>query len=130
MIHFLTLDEVTTLHDHYVAEFGGSLGIRDDRLLESAVYRPQVSYGGKDLYRSVFDKAAALFHGILFDHPFVDGNKRAALMCSVAFLKRNGCTFEAPDKELVAFPLAVEQTRPELIEIASWFKKHGSKKRG
>lgn len=127
MTKYLTVDEVVAIHDHYVKKFGGALGIRDGGLLESAVFRCQTSFGGNDLYQTIFDKAAAIFHSMIFDHPFVDGNKRAAMMSAISLLVRNGHDFRATDEELVAFPLAVEKTRPEISKISSWFKKHCKK---
>lgn len=129
MTKYLTSEEVIAIHDHFVKKFGGTLGIRDDGLLESGVYRCQVVYGGKDLYRNIFEKAAAILHSMIFDHPFVDGNKRAAIISASSMLMRNGYNFEATDDELVAFPLAVEKTRPEISEIAVWLKKHCRKAR-
>lgn len=127
MTKYLTVNEIVSIHDHYVKKFGGSLGIRDDGLLESAVFRCQTSFSGNDLYETIFDKAAAIFHSMIFDHPFIDGNKRAAMMSAISLLVRNGYDFKETDAELEAFPLAVEKTRPEISEIASWFKKHSKK---
>lgn len=127
MTKYLSVEEVVAIHNHFVAKFGGALGIRDDGLLESAVFRCQASFGGNDLYETIFDKAAAILHSMIFDHPFIDGNKRAAIMSAFSVLARNGYDFKATDEELVAFPLAVEKTRPEISEIAVWLKKHSRK---
>ncbi|MCL5431924.1 MAG: type II toxin-antitoxin system death-on-curing family toxin [Patescibacteria group bacterium] len=123
----LSVSDVVELHDRYVEMFGGTLGIRDDNLLDSAVFRCQASFGGEDLYVTIFEKAAALLHGIIFDHPFVDGNKRAALFSADRLLFLNGYKFSATNDEAANFPLFVERTRPEIAEIASWFKKHCQK---
>lgn len=128
MTKYLSVEEVVTLHDHLVAKFGGALGIRDDGLLESAVFRCQASFDGNDLYQTIFDKAAAVLHSMIFDHPFVDGNKRTAVVSALSLLVRNGYNFAVTDAELVAFPLAVEKTRPEISEIANWLKKHCRKR--
>lgn len=120
----LSVSDVIRIHDTYVEMFGGALGVRDDDLLDSAVFRCQASFGGEDLYPTVFEKAAALFHGIIFNHPFVDGNKRAALFSADRLLFLNGYEFTATNNEAAQFPLFIEQTRPEISEIASWFKKH------
>ncbi len=127
MTKYLTVNEIVSIHDHYVKKFGGSLGIRDDGLLESAVFRCQTSFGGNDLYETIFDKAAAIFHSMIFDHPFIDGNKRAAIMSAISLLVRNSHDFKATDEEIEDFPLVAEKTRPEISEIASWFKKHSKK---
>ena len=123
----LSVFDVVQIHDTYIKMFGGSLGIRDDNLLDSAVFRCQASFDGKDLYATVFEKAAALFHGIIFDHPFADGNKRTALFSAVRLLYLNGYEFTALNNEAAAFPLFVENTRPDISEISIWFKKHSVK---
>ena len=123
-MRYPSLLDVIRLHDRYVQMFGGSLGIRDSNLLDSAVSRCQASFGGEDLYDTVFDKAAAMFHGILFDHPFGDGNKRTALFSAVRFLFINGHEFVATNLEAEEFPIIVEKTRPPISEIAKWFKSH------
>ncbi|MBI3559039.1 type II toxin-antitoxin system death-on-curing family toxin [Candidatus Gottesmanbacteria bacterium] len=127
MTKYLTVEEVVTIHNHFVKKFGGVLGIRDAGLLESAVFRCQASFGGNDLYETIFAKAAAILHSMIFDHPFVDGNKRAAIMSAFSLLVRNGYDFKATDKELEAFPLAVEKNRPEISEIAKWLKTHSKR---
>lgn len=127
MTAYPTLAEVVFAHDDLIAKFGGSLGIRDDGLLESAVFRCQATFGGADLYQTIFDKAAAIFHSIIFDHPFIDGNKRTAVTSATILLERNGWRLIASQDEVVAFPLAVEKTRPEIAEIAAWLRKHSRK---
>lgn len=126
-MNYLSVSDVILIHDTYVKMFGGRLGTRDDNLLDSAVFRCQTSFGGEDLYPTVFEKAAALFHSLIFDHPFVDGNKRTALFSADRFLFLNGYEFIASNNDAEKFPLFVEQTRPEISEIASWFKKHCKK---
>ena len=91
-----------------VEKYGGSHGIRDIGLIQSAVARPQSSFGGEDSIRRIFDKAAALFHSLMFNHAFVDGNKRTAMVSTARFLFMNGYELEASQKEFVAFPLKVE----------------------
>lgn len=121
---YLTRHDVITLHDLYVELFGGSLGVRDEKLLDSAISRSQASYGGEDLYKTVYEKAATLMHGILFNHPFIDGNKRTALFSASRFLYINGYELDMTNAEAVAFPLAVAKTRPDIGEMAKWFKNH------
>lgn len=84
-VRFLTLDEVLAIHDRLIARFGGSAGIRDRGLLESALYRPQTGY-----YDDLLGMAAAMFESLLMNHPFVDGNKRVAFFATDVFLRLNG----------------------------------------
>lgn len=123
---YLTVEEVVVIHDRYVEQFGGSLGIRDHNLLESAVLRCQSGFGGEELYKTSFDKAAAIFHGILFNHPFIDGNKRTALFSASRFLYINGYELNMTNKEAESFPLFIEETRPQISEISSWLRFHSA----
>lgn len=127
MIKYPTLSEVIFAHDDLIGKYGGALGIRDDGLLESAVFRCQATFGGVDLYRTIFEKAAAILHSVIFDHPFVDGNKRTAVTSAAMVLEKNGWRLVASQDELMSFPLAVEKARPEISEIADWLKRHSQK---
>jgi len=84
-IRFLSVDEVLAIHERLVSRFGGTAGVRDLGLLESALYRPQTGY-----YRDLAETAAALFESLLMNHPFVDGNKRVAFFAADVFLRLNG----------------------------------------
>lgn len=110
-----------------VEEYGGSHGIRDLGLIQSAIARPQSSFGGEDLYPNIFDKAAALFHSLMFNHAFVDGNKRTTIVSTARFLSINGYELEVDEKEFVAFPLRVENKHLDIEEISKWLEKHSKK---
>ncbi|OGH21025.1 MAG: hypothetical protein A2186_04005 [Candidatus Levybacteria bacterium RIFOXYA1_FULL_41_10] len=110
-----------------IDRYGGSHGIRDLGLIQSAIARPQSSFGGEDLYQSIFDKAAALFHSLVFNHAFVDGNKRTTMVSTARFLSMNGYELEVDGKEFVAFPLRVENKHLSIEEISRWLKKHSKK---
>ena len=124
---YLTLDVVIAIHDSMIDEYGGSHGIRDLGLIQSALARPQASFGGEDLYPDIFDKASALFHSLIFNHAFVDGNKRTTLTSTARFLYINGYELNATNKELVDFPLKVENKHLNIEEIAVWLKKYTKK---
>lgn len=89
-VTFLEVEEVEEQHAIELAISGGSAGIRDRGLLQSAVMRPQASFGGAPLYPTLATMAATYLVGIAQNHAFVDGNKRAALQVCVAFLRLNG----------------------------------------
>lgn len=125
---YLSVKDVLLLHNMAVDESGGSHGLRDLGLLESAVARPQASFGGQDLYPNIFFKSAALIHGLLRNHPFVDGNKRTSMFSAMTFLEINGYQFDARQKEVVNFTLKVENEKLEVEEIAKWLKIHTKKK--
>ncbi len=125
----ITLDVVLAIHDDMVERYGGSFGVRDLGLIQSAIARPQASFGGEDLYPTIFDKASALFHSLMFNHAFVDGNKRTTLTTTARFLYINGYNLKVTDKELIDFPLRVENKHLTIEEIAKWLKLHTKKKR-
>lgn len=124
---YITLDEVLAIHDDMVERYGGSFGIRDLGLIQSAISRPQSSFGGQDLYPTVIDKASALFHSLIFNHAFVDGNKRTTLTSTARFLHLNGYELSAQDQELIDFPLRVENKHLDIEEISKWLKEHVKK---
>lgn len=84
-VKFLTLDEALFIHEQLIANFGGSGGLRDAGLLESALFRPRTGY-----YADLIEMAAALFESLLMNHAFVDGNKRIAFFGVDTFLRING----------------------------------------
>jgi death-on-curing protein len=94
----LTLDIVLEIHAEAIAQFGGSTGLRDRALLESAIAAPQASFGGVSPLTDTVDVAAAYLFYLCSNHPFVDGNKRAALGACLVFLQLNGYT-PAPDSD-------------------------------
>ena len=97
-IRFLTLDEVLALHERLIDRFGGTPGVRDLGLVESALYRPRSGY-----YEDLAAMAAALFESLLMNHPFVDGNKRIAFFASDVFLRMNGFSIVVDPQEADAF---------------------------
>ncbi len=89
MIKYLTVNQVTSFHDDLVKKFGGLSGIRDKNLLLSALDAPKASFGGKEMYPSIHEKAAIYLYHIAKNHPFNDGNKRTSFVAALAFLKVN-----------------------------------------
>ncbi len=126
-IKYLSVARVLYIHDRMVKLFGGSQGVRDLGLLESAVYRPQASFDGKDLYQTVFDKAAALLQSLLKNHPFVDGNKRTSLTSAGISLKINGYSLVNAHEEEVNFAIKVDNAHLSLEQISKWLKDHSRK---
>lgn len=124
-VRYIILDDILVIHDNMIELYGGSFfGIRDLGLIQSALARPEASFAGEDLYPTVIEKAAALFHSLLFNHAFIDGNKRTSIATTARFLYINGYNLIVSQKEFVAFPLRVENKHLSLEEIASWLKKH------
>lgn len=126
-IIFLTLEQVLVIHDDQIERYGGSHGIHSLSLLESAVMRPQTTFGGRDLYPSIFNKAAAIMHSLIMNHAFVDGNKRTSTVSVLVFLELNGYKLETSQKELVEAALNVRHKKWGLGKLSSWLKQHSRK---
>ena len=108
---------------------GGSAGVRDQGLLESAVYRPQTTFGGEDLYPNLFSKAAALGHSIIKNHPFVGGNKRTGFEAMRLMLRLNGYDVQASLDAKFNFVMAVAEGKLKEQAIADWLKPHSRRPR-
>ena len=104
----LTVEIVREIHTETIARFGGSDGVRDSALLESAVAAPQASFGGRSPYRDLAEVAAAYLYYLCRNHPFIDGNKRAALGSCIVFLRLNGIEPkpDGPDWEELVLAIA------------------------
>lgn len=126
-INFLELDEVLAIHHDQISKYGGSHGVRNLDLLISAIARPQATFGGEDLYPNVFAKAAALIHSLVLNHPFVDGNKRTAVVATARFLFINGFALKVTKGELVNLPIKIDSKELDLESAAFWLKKHSKK---
>ena len=103
----LTVDEVREIHAEAIRKFGGSDGVRELALLESAVAAPQASFGGKSPYQDIADIAAAYLYFLCRNHPIIDGNKRTALGACVLFLRLNGIEPKPDGLEWEELTLAV-----------------------
>ena len=112
------------LHRQIIERSGGSPGLRDEGLLESAVYRPQASFGGQDLYPDLFGKVAALGHSLVRNHAFVDGNKRVGFEAMRLMLRINGYDLRAGDETKFNFVLDVAKGQLTEQAIADWLKEH------
>ena len=122
-IQFLTLDEVLAIHDRLIEAFGGAEGVRDLGMLESALYRPQTGY-----YVDIIQMSAALFESLLMNHPFLDGNKRAAFFATDTFLRLNGYRIEADTKSAYSFIISLlESNAVQMDALSEWVKDHTRK---
>lgn len=101
----LSVDEALAIHEELIARFGGSAGVRDHGLLESALYRPQTGY-----YADLVEMAAAMFESLLMNHPFIDGNKREAFFATDVFLRLNGWKLRVDASEAHAFLIGLLET--------------------
>ena len=125
---YLNVTQVLALHKRSLERYGGSDGVRDMRLLDSAVFRPMQSAFGEDAYPDLFQKAAALLEGLAKNHPFFDGNKRTAFVATATFLGVNGYSLKCDRVEAADFVLQIAgESRKELSLIADWLKEHSKK---
>lgn len=128
-IKFLSTENVEATHRRMIDDFGGSDGLRDRYLLESATHTPQAQFGGQYLHDSVAAMSAAYLFHLCKNHPFVDGNKRVALATAIQFLYLNGHRLVAGKKAVEALTLGVADSSVSKEEATSFFKKHVRRKR-
>jgi death-on-curing protein len=114
---------VREIHAEAIAKFGGSDGVRDMALLESAVGAPQASFGGKSPYDNLAEVAAAYLFYLCRNHPFIDGNKRAALGACLVFLRLNGIEPKADGPEWEELALAVAASAIDRDETTARLRK-------
>lgn len=121
---FLGYSQVLFMYKRVIEETGGAYGIRDEGLLLSALARPQASFGGHDLYPTLFEKTAALLESLVRNHPFVDGNKRVAWECFDLMLEINGWRLEATGDQNYRLIMQVIDHKLTVQEVAEWLAKH------
>ncbi len=122
MIVWLERALILAMHDRQLAEHGGSSGVRDENLLESALARPQQLQTYGDPPPDLADLAASLAYGLARNHPFVDGNKRTAAVACETFIELNGGTLTADDVELFPVYLAVAEGKLGVEDFAAWLR--------
>ena len=123
-MRYLSLEEIIALHARVIAQSGGSLGLRDRGALESAVAQPDMTFGGKDLYPNIAEKAAALGHSLIQNHPFLDGNKRVGHAAMEVFLVLNSYEISASVDEQEETVLNVARGKTSRAELGEWVRKH------
>ena len=120
----LTKEQVILLHAQLIKETGGSDGIRDEGLLDSAILNPFQSFDCKELYSSVLEKGARIGFGLLQNHAFVDGNKRIGAHAMLVFLALNGYVFSYTQKELTEIILSFASGEKNCDDLLLWLQSH------
>ncbi len=120
----LTKEQILILHSELIKTTGGSDGIRDIGLLESALETPFQSYGGEELYPSIQAKASRLCYGLVKNHAMVDGNKRIGVHAMLVFLSVNGYELEYSQKELSDLILDVAADKKQYEDVLQWLLEH------
>lgn len=123
-IVFLKLDEVLEIHQDQIERYGGSAGIRDIGLLQSALAIPSASYGGQYLHTDIFEMAAAYLFHIVQGHPFIDGNKRVGAMSAFIFLSMNNIFISASESSFETLVFHIAKGKTEKSAIAKFFRQH------
>ncbi len=117
---FVDTQQAVAIHDFLIEKYGGSLGLRDEGLLESALAQPQASFFGELLHPTIPEQAGAYLYHLCKNHPFIDGNKRAAFGVMVAFLGVNDYRLNLSNNQLYSLVLDVAESKivkPQLIEV-------------
>lgn len=120
----LTKEQIILLHSQLIQETGGSDGIRDEKLLESAIETPFQSFGEEELYPSIQAKAARLCYGLVKNHAMVDGNKRIGAHVMLVFLEINGYELSYTQTELSDIILEVASDEKNYEDILQWLLEH------
>ncbi|MDR1316679.1 MAG: type II toxin-antitoxin system death-on-curing family toxin [Spirochaetales bacterium] len=128
MIHFLTLSEILIIVEDQIKNYGGLYGVRDLTLLNSAIYVPQSGFKGEYFYKTIPAMAAAYAFHICQNHPFIDGNKRAALAGSLVFLDINGYTFNCKEEIIYEEIMNVAAGKLNKEELIKYYEKYSKKK--
>ena len=117
-------EEIIYIHSEVVKKTGGSDGIRDRGLLESAVNAPFQSFGGYDVYPTIYEKAARLGFGLTQNHAFIDGNKRIAVMAVLEFLHANGIEIDCTEFELFSLFYKLAASEISFENLVEWIQIH------
>lgn len=125
MIKF-SKDKVLLLHRLIAEETGGSIGVRDEALLESALEGAFAGFGGKEFYPTKEEKGARLGYTLISNHAFVDGNKRIGMYVMLTFLEVNGIRVECTNEDVVAVGLGVADGSMSYESLLAWVRSHTS----
>ncbi len=123
MIKF-SKDKVLLLHQLIAQETGGSVGVRDEGLLESALETAFSSFDGQEFYPTKEEKGARIGHSLISNHAFVDGNKRIGVYVMLTFLEVNGIRLDCTNEEVVHIGLSVADGSMDYDALLSWIKEH------
>ncbi|KXB35357.1 type II toxin-antitoxin system death-on-curing family toxin [Atopobium deltae] len=121
---YLTEDQVVRLHQALIETSGGSLGIRDEGMLNSALKTPLQTFDKSELFPSLLDKATRLAFGLIKNHPFIDGNKRIGTHAMLIFLALNGIMLSYNDEDLIDIILKVASNQANESDLYQWIENH------
>lgn len=120
----LTSNEIVPLHEKMILSTGGSYGVRDMGLLESAVFSASVIYAGHEPYKTIYEKSARLAYSIIKNHPFIDGNKRTGIFVMLITLDINSIKLNYSQQEIIELGLGIADGSKNYEAILSWINSH------
>ena len=120
----LTLSQILSMQDILIKETGGTEGIRDEGLLDSALHTPFQTFDREYVYKTLEAKAARLGYGLIKNHPFVDGNKRIGMLAMMIFLELNGIEIHCTDQEIIEAGLKLASGEMDYNQFLEWILEH------
>lgn len=126
--YYLSLENILAIHEEMIHSYGGRKGIREKNLLLSALEQPKCMFNGQYLNKTIFEKAASYLFHICKNHPFIDGNKRTALVSAFVFLDLNQYEVHASEEEFEELVMGVAEGSIKKSEVSKFFKKYARKK--
>ena len=125
---FVPPELVLSIHADLLQRYGGEPGLRDPGLLESTHAQPRMTAGGKEIHKTVFDKAAAYGFHVCKNHPFIDGIKRVAFVLMDVFLQKNGWEIISSEEEAYTMMMSLASGKLSKAQLANWLKEHTSRR--
>jgi death on curing protein len=121
---FLSTSQVIKIHERQIEIFGGTAGIRDEGLLDSALAQPQATFAGELLHPTIHEQAAAYLYHLAMNHPFIDGNKRTAFAVMDTFIRLNGYSLSLSDTETYNMVIRVVKREISKEELSAFLELH------
>lgn len=124
MMRRISVANIILVHHKLIDQTGGSHGVRDINLVESAINRAFATFNGNDLYEMTVDKIAATTFGLVNNHGFIDGNKRVGIAVMLLLLKMNGYTLQYSQEELILMGISIADGSMDELAIKEWINQH------
>ena len=125
-MRYIALEEVIYIYTEIIRRTGGDPGIADETALENVLAKPMVTFEGDELYPDVFTKAAVLLFAFITNRPFLEGNKRTAVICTLFVLKVNGYHIIAPQENLIDFVFGIAKGTYKVDHLIVWLRKNAT----
>ena len=123
-MNMLTKQQILLLHTQLIRQSGGTDGVRDEGMLDSAISQPLQTFDNMELYPGIVDKAVRLGYGLITNHPFVDGNKRIGTHAMLVTLDINGIELQYQDEDLIQLILKIASGKADDRVLRTWVLAH------